>query len=74
MFLLILSMQLCLAALSSAAILAILEFETIADVIHRCVDVALLMESHLARVTSLRTHIIPHHHHHQKLHAHDSDV
>jgi hypothetical protein len=44
-----------LAGLCAAVCLYVLEHEAIADVMHRCVDVILLLESHLARVATFKT-------------------
>ncbi len=43
-----------LAGLCAAVCLFVLEHEPVADVLHRCVDVLLLLESHVARVALLR--------------------
>ncbi len=42
------------AGLGAAVILFVWEHEPVADVVHRCVDMLLLLESHVARVAILR--------------------
>jgi hypothetical protein len=44
----------CLGALCASTILVVFDYENIADVVHRCVDVLLLIESHWVRTGPMR--------------------